>query len=97
MRSQSLYDGRELDVMTIQLLEETVEPHRVGHVLIVHHRHGVVFHAMLFQQFNALPHLVVGGEPLFVAPVMVVDALGAVDREANQEMIIPEKTTPLIG
>ena len=52
---------------------------------------------MLFQQFNPLPHLVVGGEPLLAASVMVVDALGAVDREANQEVVLPEETTPLVG
>ena len=97
MLSQSLNDGRELDVMTFQLLEETVETHRIGHVLIVHDGHGVVFHAMLFQQVDALAHLVVGGEPLLVSSVVIVNDLWTVDREADQEVVLPEKATPLIG
>ena len=43
----ALHDGRELQILTTNLFEETIEPHRIIRIQVVHSRHRVPFYMML--------------------------------------------------
>lgn len=91
VRQQAFHDGGELNVAATYFLEEMIETERVGGRGIVHYRHGVPLHAVAVQQPDALHHLLPRAAPRTAAAVAVVEPLRAVDREADEEIVLMEK------
>src|SRR5690606_29940707 len=56
----------------------------------------VEFYRMLLQQANAAHHLVKGWTPAFVLAVGIMQLAGAIDADADQEVVFLEELAPLV-
>ena len=93
----ALHDRRKLDETAINGFEETVKFQGIIDIVIVHNSHSVVFHAVFFQQFDSPHHFL---ERRFVVDslaVPVVAMFRSVDGYADQEIIVFQEATPLVG
>ena len=96
MESEAFYNRGELDIVAIYFLEKVIEFQRIIYVVVIDDCHCVVFHAMLFQQFDSLHHFIEGGESLLVATIFVMKLLRAVYRNSHEEVVFFEETTPVV-
>ncbi len=93
----SFDDRYELDKIGLQLIaEKTINLQRVAGIGGVNGAQDIVFHLMFAQDFPAAHDLVKTTRSPLVHPVGIVDLLGPVDAEPNEEIILFEESTPLI-
>ena len=94
--TNSFNDGRELQVLATDALEEIIEFERVVGVEVVDNSHGVPVHAVLVEQAYALHDAMEGGKPCAIAAVLVVKLLRSVDRHAHQPTFAFEEFAPFV-
>ena len=76
------------------MFEKIVKLERIVGIKIVHHGHCIKFHAMFFEQMNAFHNLHKSGLTTFVATILVVKLLRAIDRNTHQKIVFFEKFAP---
>ena len=96
MKSEAFHNWGELDIVAIYFLEKAIEFQRVIHVVVIDDCHRIVFHAMLFHQFDSLHHFIEGRKSLFVAAIFVMKLLRAVYRNSHEEVVLFEETAPVV-
>ena len=69
---------------------------RVLGILAVHHREGVEFHLVLFQEAQAAHDAVERGRAAFIHAIEVMELGRAVNRNPDQEMVLRQKLAPAI-
>lgn len=92
----AFHDGSELQIVATDGLEETVELHRVLHILAVDHCHGVPHHLMLVEAFDAPHHPFKRSLSAVVLAETVMDGLRAVDGHAHKKSVVVEELCPFI-
>ena len=63
-------------------------------ILAVHHREGVEFHLVLLQETQAAHHAIKRGRSAFIDSVEIVEIRRAVNRNADQEVVLGQKLAP---
>src|SRR6185312_4046074 len=89
-------DGDELHVSAAGFTQELVDIERVIGIFAVDDGEGVEFDGVLFEAGDGGEDSVEGGLPAFVDAVDVVQLAGAVDGEADEEMIGGEELGPFV-
>ena len=96
MPEYALYDGGELYVVATYFFEEVVEFQRIIGIVVVHYRHAIPFHTMLFQQIDALHYFYERRLTLLILAIFVVKFLWPVDRDTYQPVVFTEEFAPFI-
>ena len=97
MTVKALDNGGELQEIAANAFEKAVEFEGLAHVEVVHHGHGVPFHAVSRQEFHAVHYLPPGAAPRPREAVAIVHLFGAVDGDAHQKVVFSQKSAPVIG
>ena len=97
VRHDAFYNRSKLDVMATNLFKEAVEFFRIIGIVVVDYSHAVPFYSVLFQEVDALHHLMEGGTSLFVFTIFIVKLLRSVDGYTYQPVVFFEELTPFVG
>ena len=94
---QAFHHGRELEVATTCLTEETIESACHAGRVAGDNGQRVPFHIVMVEEFHAAHHLSPSGCPAAREAVAVVQVLRSVDGDAHQPTRIVEKLRPVGG
>ena len=89
-----LYDGKELHVLA-DGAHELVYALALSGTAVVDGAQRVVLYAAHGHHLESSHHAVEGGVPAAVVSVGVVDLLGAVEREPDEEVVLAEEVAPV--
>ena len=96
MRDDTLYNGRELEILATYFPKKLIEFERMVRIGSINHSHRVPFDLMLLEQLDASHHIAVGWAIVGCKAILVVVCLRAIDRDAHQPTIVVEKPAPFV-